>query len=99
MADHLLPGITATRVETPRLTQQVLSVEGTELSGPRETVLFVHGNVSSSLFGQQRLFALAEAGRVRALAVDLHGFGCAVPLPIDAGRGVGDYWTDVAALV
>jgi pimeloyl-ACP methyl ester carboxylesterase len=99
MADHLLPGITATRVETPRLTQQVLAAEGTPLSGPGDVVLFVHGNVSSSLFWQQPLLALAETGRVRALAVDLRGYGGTDPLPIDASRGLRDWADDVAALV
>jgi pimeloyl-ACP methyl ester carboxylesterase len=99
MADHLLPGITATRVETPRLTQQVLTAEGTDVSGPGEAVLFVHGNVSSSLFWQQPLLALAETGRVRAIAVDLRGYGGTDPLPIDARRGVRDWADDVAALV
>ena len=99
MADHLLPGITATRVETPRLSQQVLAAEGTTLSGPGDVVLFVHGNVSSSLFWQQPLLALAETGRVRALAVDLRGFGGTDPAPIDASRGLRDWADDVAALV
>src|SRR3954452_22298413 len=99
MTDHLLPGITATRVETSRLSQQVLAAEGTELSGPGETVLFVHGNVSSSLFWQQPLLALAETGRVRALAVDLRGFGGTDPLPIDAAHGMGGWAGGVAALV
>src|SRR4051812_288645 len=99
MADHLLPGTTATRVETPRLTQQVLAAEGTDLAGPGETVLFVHGNVSSSLFWQQPLLALAETGRVRALAVDLRGYGGTDPMLIDAARGVRDWADDVAALV
>jgi pimeloyl-ACP methyl ester carboxylesterase len=99
MADHLLPGITATRVETPRLSQQVLAAEGTALSGPGDVVLFVHGNVSSSLFWQQPLLALAETGRVRALAVDLRGFGGTDPAPIDASRGLRDWADDVAALV
>jgi len=99
MADHLLPGIPATRVETPRLTQQVLAAEGTALSGPGDVVLFVHGNVSSSLFWQQPLLALAETGRVRALAVDLRGYGGTDPAPIDASRGLRDWADDVAALV
>src|SRR3954454_17276009 len=99
MADHLLPGITATRVETPRLTQQVLAAEGTPLSGPGDVVLFVHGNVSSSLFWQQPLLALADTGRVRALAVDLRGYGGTDPAPIDASRGLRDWADDVAALV
>jgi len=46
--DTLLPGIGAERVPTSRLTVNVLSVPGrTGLP-----VLFVHGNVSSSLFWQ-----------------------------------------------
>jgi pimeloyl-ACP methyl ester carboxylesterase len=99
MADALLPGITATRVPTPRLTQQVLAVEGADLSDPGEAVLFVHGNVSSALFWQQPMLALAETGRVRALAVDLRGYGGTDPLPIDARRGVRDWADDVAALI
>src|SRR3954454_14854220 len=99
MADHLLPGITATRVETPRLTQQVLAAEGTPLSGPGDVVLFVHGNISSSLFWQQPLLALADTGRVRALAVDLRGYGGTEPAPINASRGLRDWAGDVAALV
>src|SRR4051812_50203650 len=95
MADHRLPGITATRVETPRLTQQVLAAEGTPLSGPGDVVLFVHGNVSSSLFWQQPLLALAETGRVRALAVDLRGFGGTHPAPVRASHGLGGWADDV----
>jgi hypothetical protein len=44
--ETLLPGVTAERVPTGRLTVAMLSVTGRE--GP--AVLFVHGNVSSSLF-------------------------------------------------
>ena len=44
--EKLLPGITSERMATSRLTVAVLSVTGR--SGP--AVLFVHGNVSSSLF-------------------------------------------------
>jgi pimeloyl-ACP methyl ester carboxylesterase len=99
MADVLLPGITATRVQTPRLTQHVLHAEGSEPAGPGEAVLFVHGNVSSALFWQQPLLALAETDRMRALAVDLRGYGDTDPLPIDATRGVRDWSDDVAALV
>jgi pimeloyl-ACP methyl ester carboxylesterase len=99
MADRSLPGITATHVRTPRLTQQVLAAGGTGISGPGEAVLFVHGNVSSALFWQQPLRALADTGRVRALAVDLRGYGGTDPLPIDARRGVRDWAEDVAALV
>src|SRR4051794_26196102 len=99
MVDVLLPGITATRVKTARSTQQVLAAEGTDVHGSGEAVLFVHGNVSSALFWQQPLLALAEAGRHRPLAVDLRGYGDTDPLPIDARRGMGDWAEDVAELV
>src|SRR3954470_17518111 len=99
MADVLLPGITATRLDTGRLTQSVLHPEGVDPVGPGEAVLFVHGNVSSALFWQQPLLALAETGRYRPLAVDLRGYGDTDPLPVDASRGVRDWADDVAALV
>jgi pimeloyl-ACP methyl ester carboxylesterase len=62
-------------------------------------VLFVHGNVSSALFWQEQLLALAGDGRVRPLAVDLRGFGGTEPLPVDATRGVRDWSDDVLALL
>jgi pimeloyl-ACP methyl ester carboxylesterase len=99
MADVLLPGIAATRVPTARLTQNVLHPAGVEPAGPGEAVLLVHGNVSSALFWQQTLQALAETGRVRPLAVDLRGYGDTDPQPIDATRGMRDWSDDVAALV
>jgi pimeloyl-ACP methyl ester carboxylesterase len=99
MSDVLLPGITATRVPTGRLTQNVLHPDGVDPAGPGETVLFVHGNVSSSLFWQPPLLALAETGRVKPIAVDLRGYGDTDPLPIDARRGVRDWADDLAALV
>jgi pimeloyl-ACP methyl ester carboxylesterase len=99
MADILLPGITATRVATDRLTQHVLHLDGVAPAGPGEAVLFVHGNVSSALFWQQPMLALGTAGRPRVLAVDLRGYGETDPLPIDATRGARDWADDVAALV
>src|SRR5687768_2907359 len=99
MPELLLPGVAATRVETPRLTQQVLHAAGVEPAGPGDVVLFVHGNVSSALFWQQPLLALAETGRIRALAVDLRGYGDTDPLPIDATRGMRDWAEDISALV
>jgi pimeloyl-ACP methyl ester carboxylesterase len=99
MTDVLLPGITATRVPTHRLTQSVLHPEGVDPAGPGEAVLFVHGNVSSSLFWQQPLMALASTGRHRTLAVDLRGYGDTDPLPIDPTRGVRDWADDIAALI
>ena len=89
----LLPGVTAERVPTDRLTVAVLSVTGR--AGP--AVLFVHGNVSSSLFWQPTMLALPEA--YRPLAIDLRGFGDTDPEPVDASRGVRDYADDLAAVI
>jgi len=82
--DTLLPGITAQRVPTSRLTVNVLSVPGR--TGP--AVLFVHGNVSSSLFWPPMMVALPES--YRPLAIDMRGFGDTEPEPVDATRGVRD---------
>jgi pimeloyl-ACP methyl ester carboxylesterase len=91
--ETLLPGITARRVPTDRLTAAVLEARGR--TGP--PVLFVHGNVSSSLFWQPTMLALP--GGYRALAVDLRGFGDTDPEPVDATRGLGDYADDLAATI
>ncbi|UOY03818.1 alpha/beta fold hydrolase [Blastococcus sp. PRF04-17] len=99
MTDHLLPGITATRLPTDRLTQNVLHLEGVDPRGPGEAVLFVHGNVSCALFWQQPMLALGSTGRHRVLAVDLRGYGDTDPLPVDATRGVRDWADDLDALV
>ena len=55
--DTLLPGITAERVPTSRLTVNVLAMAGRTTG---QNVLFVHGNVSSSLFWQSLMLALPE---------------------------------------
>ena len=67
--DTLLPGIRAERMPTNRLTVNVLAIP--DRTGP--AVLFVHGNVSSSLFWQPMMLALP--GSYRPLAIDLRGFG------------------------
>jgi pimeloyl-ACP methyl ester carboxylesterase len=98
--DTLLPGISAERVPTSRLTVNVLSVGGRSTTGrtPASTaVLFVHGNVSSSLFWQPMMLALPEA--FRPLAVDLRGFGGTDDEPVDATRGVRDFSDDLAAAI
>ena len=89
----LLPGITAERVPTSRLTMAVLSATGRA----GHPVLFVHGNVSSSLFWQPTMLALPDG--YRPLAVDLRGFGQTDPAPVDATRGLGDYADDLAAVI
>src|SRR5580658_11327062 len=89
----LLPGISAGRLATNRLTAGVLSVAGR--TGP--AVLFVHGNVSSSLFWPPLMLALPE--EYRPLAIDLRGFGDTDPEPVDATRGLRDYADDLAAVI
>src|ERR1700734_3944691 len=89
----LLPGITTERVPTRRLTMAVLSAAGRA----GQPVLFLHGNVSSSLFWQPTMLALPE--RCRPLALDLRGFGETDPEPVDATRGLRDYADDLAAAI
>lgn len=90
MAPTLLNGITARTVRTARLRANALERRGT-LGGP--TVVFVHGNVSSSLFWQPTMLALPP--RMRALAIDLRGFGDSETLPVDATRGLSDFADDL----
>ena len=89
----LMAGIAGRRVPTARLTQNVLETERTD--GP--PVLFVHGNVSSSLFWQPTMLALPAP--YRPLAVDLRGFGDTDAVPVDATRGVRDWSDDLTALL
>src|ERR1700704_3006059 len=94
--DTLLPGISAERVPTSRLTVNTLAVAGRQ-DGDGPAVLFVHGNVSSSLFWQPMMLALPEP--YRPLAIDLRGFGGTDDEPIDATRGMRDFSDDLAAAI
>jgi pimeloyl-ACP methyl ester carboxylesterase len=88
----MLDGVAADRVTTRRLTAQVLSVPGRD----GDPVVFVHGNVSSSLFWQRQLLDLPVG--YRPLAVDLRGFGGSDTLPLDATRGLRDHTDDVVSV-
>lgn len=90
----LLDGIAAHRVTTPRLTANVLERGA---ASPTDTVVLIHGNVSSSLFFQPLMLALPDG--VRAIAIDLRGFGDSDTLPVDASRGVRDFSDDVASVL
>ncbi|MCS0500731.1 alpha/beta hydrolase [Protaetiibacter mangrovi] len=94
MVQTVFDGITSHRIRTPRLTAGVLERPGDD-GGP--VAVFVHGNVSSSLFWQPTMLALPA--RVRALAIDLRGFGDSDTLPVDATRGVRDFSDDVASVL
>jgi pimeloyl-ACP methyl ester carboxylesterase len=97
MVQTIFPGIEVRRVTTPRLTANVLERPADATDDAVRTVVFVHGNVSSSLFWQPTMLDLP--GDIRALAVDLRGFGDSEPLPVDASRGVRDFSDDVASVI
>lgn len=92
----LFDGIRSRRIETPRLSVNILEREGDDPATPPDrTVVFVHGLLGSSLFWQEILQDLP--GDVRAVAVDLRGYGDTENAPVDATRGVRDFSDDLAA--
>jgi pimeloyl-ACP methyl ester carboxylesterase len=97
MVDTIFPGIGSHRVTTPRLSANVLERPADDAADPSRTVVFVHGNVSSSLFWQPLMLDLPDD--VRALAIDLRGYGDSDVLPVDATRGVRDFSDDVASVI
>lgn len=80
-------------VNTPRIkiNLQACGNPGTE------TVLFIHGNLSSSVFWVRTMMALQND--FFCIAPDLRGFGETEPLKIDATLGLNDMAQDVLALV
>ncbi|MDN4484497.1 alpha/beta fold hydrolase [Demequina lignilytica] len=90
----VMEGLVARTVETPRLAAHVIEREA---AAARRTLVLVHGNVSSSLFWQPTMLALPSD--VRALAIDLRGFGGSATLPVDATRGVRDFSDDVVSVL
>ena len=66
----LIDGITSRSVQTPRLRANVLERAGDPAAGG-PAVVFIHGNVSSSLFWQDAMLATPEHWRV--FAIDLRG--------------------------
>ena len=62
---------------------------------PAKTVVFVHGNVSSSLFWMPTMLDLPR--ELRVIAIDLRGYGATEHAPVDATRGVRDYSDDIHA--
>jgi pimeloyl-ACP methyl ester carboxylesterase len=82
-------GVGSEVVATPRLATHRLT------SGPEDgiPVVFLHGNASSSRFFGETLAALASPSRYRGIAPDLRGFGDSEDKPLDATRGLGDFWS------
>lgn len=86
----LLPGISSAQVTTERGRFHVIEAHA---EVPGIPVVFIHGNVSSSLFYQPTMLDLGR----HSYAIDLRGFGDSETLPVDASRGVRDFSDDVAA--
>lgn len=95
MTETIFSGITARSVQAERLRASVLERPGD--ADDAETVVFIHGNVSSSLFWQPTMLALPAS--IRAVAIDLRGFGDSETLPVDARRGLSDFSDDVASVL
>ena len=82
----ILDGITARQIETPRLTVNVLErANDDSATAPERTLVFLHGQVSSSLIWQELMQDLPSDMRV--IAVDLRGFGATenAPVPVLPG--------------
>lgn len=92
----ILDGMTARQIETPRITVNVLERTHDDVAtAPERTLVFVHGQVSSSLIWQELMQDLPPDMRV--IAVDLRGFGATENAPVDATRGVRDFSDDLHA--
>ncbi|WP_222917802.1 alpha/beta hydrolase [Natrinema sp. SYSU A 869] len=96
--DDTLAGVDSRTVNTDRLEIHYLESGGNNrASDEGETVIFLHGNVSSSRFFEDVMAALPA--RHRAIAPDLRGYGDSETKPINATNGLGDFEGDLRALV
>jgi pimeloyl-ACP methyl ester carboxylesterase len=90
----LVPGITQFKIRTERL--EVAYLEAGTGSVP---IVLVHGNVSSSLFFQDFMLAMAATGRYTVYAPDMRGYGDSETLSVDATGGVRDFSDDLNSFV
>ena len=81
------------RLRTSRLDTAFRSCGSTD----KPAILFVHGNLSSSVFFEDTMAAFQ--GDFRCVAPDLRGFGASEGKAVDARRGLDDMAQDVLALV
>ncbi|QLG48952.1 alpha/beta fold hydrolase [Natrinema halophilum] len=96
--DDTLAGVDSRRIETDRLETHFLETSESDLTTDGgETVVFLHGNVSSSRFFEDVLLELPD--RHRAIAPDQRGHGDSETKPVDATNGLGDFEADLNALV
>ncbi|MBW8171503.1 alpha/beta hydrolase [Ornithinimicrobium sp. Arc0846-15] len=85
--------LSAKTVQTTRL--QTAYREAGDAALP--TVVLLHGNVSSSVFFESTMAALAD--RFHLIAPDFRGYGDSERATIDATRGVRDFADDTVALL
>ena len=79
-------------VKTPHMDISVLTCGDPKA----EAILFIHGNLSSSIFWAHTMTALQD--EFGCIAPDLRGFGATEPLKIDATLGLDDMAEDLFAL-
>jgi pimeloyl-ACP methyl ester carboxylesterase len=80
-------------VPTSRLRTHVLEAG----SRDAQTLVLVHGNVSSAQFFAATMGVLGR--QWHCLAADMRGFGLSEAVPVDARRGVRDFADDLHALL
>lgn len=95
--DDTLAGIQSRTVETDRLETHLLESGGGNAVDDGGSVVFVHGNVSSSRFFEDVMADLPS--RYHAVAPDLRGYGDSETKPVDATNGLGDFEGDLRALL
>lgn len=86
--------IQSTTITTPRL-QTLVRTAGDATDPP---LVLIHGNVSSSVFFEELMEALADQD-VYLAAADLRGYGGSQRKAIDATRGMRDFSDDLHALI
>ena len=85
--------VSATRlVRTPAIDVAIRTAG----DGTAPVVVFIHGNLSSSVFWNSTMAALA--GEFRCIAPDLRGFGDTEALAVSARTGIADMAGDVLAV-
>lgn len=90
MTYSLPANVTSNYVDTARLRVHYLATDG-----DGDAVIFLHGNIASSLFWDETLATL-PAG-FKGIAVDMRTFGNTEAKPVDATRGAGDWADDLEA--
>ncbi|MFT4050660.1 MAG: hypothetical protein QM677_00240 [Microbacterium sp.] len=92
----VLEGIATRIVDTGQLTVTVLERPEDDVETlPDQTIVFIHGSDSSTLFWQELMQDLP--GDLRVIAIDLDSFSGIEGLPADASHGVRERSDDIFA--